>query len=53
MQMVDSCIGSYSNSVLFKNVEDRVVWVFSGVYGPNDDSFRRILWDELVRISSL
>lgn len=32
MQMVDSCIGSYSISVLFKNVEDRVVWVFFLVF---------------------
>jgi exonuclease III len=45
MEMEDSCIGSYSLSVLFRNVEDGVSLVFYGVYGPNDDSSRRILWD--------
>lgn len=33
--MVDSCAGSFSIAVIFKNVEDGVQWAFSEVYGPN------------------
>ena len=28
-------------------MEDHFVWAFGGVYGPNDDVERRILWEEL------
>lgn len=48
--MVGSCIGIYSVSVIFQNVEDEVRWMYSGVYGPNDDGSRRVLWEELVGI---
>lgn len=31
-------------------MEDGFDWACSGVYGPNDDSRRGLLWDELVEI---
>lgn len=38
-------MGSFSVSVVFKNVEDEVQWIFVGVYGPNNDSNKRLLWE--------
>jgi len=28
------------------------VWAFGGVYGPNDDGERRLLWDEMAGLMS-
>jgi hypothetical protein len=33
---------------MFKNVVDGFEWAFAGVYGPNGNSDRCWLWDELV-----
>jgi hypothetical protein len=49
LEMADLCVGMYSLSVLFKNVEDGYTWAFSGVYGSNDDSFRRMLLPEVIQ----
>jgi hypothetical protein len=35
-----------------RNTDDNLVWVFEGVYGPNDDGDRRVLWDELAGLMS-
>lgn len=32
----------------FKDVEDGFGWAFAGVYGPNTDSNRSSLWDEIA-----
>jgi hypothetical protein len=32
---------------------DLSVWDFAGVYGPNSDRNRRLLWDELAGVLSL
>lgn len=50
--MVDSCVSVFFLLVVFKNVEDRNLWAFLGVYGPNDDVSRRLLWKELARVYS-
>ena len=31
-------------------MEDGFIWACSGVYGPNDNNLRSVLWDELVGI---
>jgi hypothetical protein len=31
----------------------RITWAFAGVYGPNFDRDRRLLWDELADLISL
>ena len=31
---------------------DDFVWAYTGVYGPNDDSQRGALWEELARVHS-
>lgn len=42
--------GGFLFSFYQKGVEDGFDWACSGVYGPNDDSRRGLLWDELVEI---
>ena len=50
---VQNCVkGQFSLSCRFKNVQDQFEWVFSGVYGPNMDVDRFILWEELAGVRS-
>jgi hypothetical protein len=37
-----------SGGVTFRNVEDHFTWACAGVYGPNVDRDKRLIWDELV-----
>lgn len=48
--MVESCVGCFSVLVVLRNVDDGVLWGFSGVYGHNDASRRRLLWEELAGV---
>ena len=34
MDLIQAEIGSFSITILFKNVEDGFTWAFTGVYGP-------------------
>jgi hypothetical protein len=52
VEKVDVCLGVFTLSVSFRNVVDRFVWAFAGVYGPNSDIDRSLLWDELAGILS-
>jgi exonuclease III len=36
VEKLEDAIGYFSVSCKFKNVEDQKVWMFTGVYGPND-----------------
>ena len=47
MELVDSEIGLFSISCLFKMVEGGVHWMFSGVYGPVERNLKEIFWEEL------
>jgi hypothetical protein len=53
VECIDEAIGTFSLSCKFKSVLDQFVWAFSGVYGPNDNSERILLWEELSGISHL
>lgn len=53
VECIDEAIGTFSLSSKFKSVLDQFVWAFSGVYGPNDNSERFLLWEELSGISHL
>ena len=44
--------GQYSISCRFRNVQDQFEWAFLGVYGPNADAERFILWEELAGVRS-
>jgi exonuclease III len=50
VEKVEECVGVYTMFVTFKNVVDLSVWAFAGVYGPNFDRDRRLLWDELASV---
>jgi len=52
VEKVVSCVGVYSLSISFRNVVDRSTWAFAGVYGPNSDRDRSLLWDELAGLLS-
>ena len=51
--LVDSIVGSYSVSCLFRMSENGFLWAFSGVYGPVENSFRESFWEELGSIKGL
>ncbi|XP_035544586.1 uncharacterized protein LOC118347981 [Juglans regia] len=48
----DEFVGEFSVGCLFRNIDDGFLWAFAGVYGPNLDSERRMLWDELAGLCS-
>ena len=50
---IDSCMGRFVVTCLFRNVEDGLTWAFAGVYGPNRDQYRWRLWEELMGLISL
>lgn len=50
LELVESCVGCYSVLVVLRNLDDGALWGFSGVYGLNVDSWRRLLWEELARV---
>jgi hypothetical protein len=45
-------VGDYVVACMFKNVVDGFEWAFARVYGPNDNSDRRWLWDEMAGLLS-
>ena len=53
ISLVDSVVGSFSVSCLFRMPEDGFQWAFSGVYGPVENSFRESFWEELGSIKGL
>ena len=46
MELVNSEIGLFSISCVFKMVEGGFMWMFSGVYGPVERSLKEIFWEE-------
>lgn len=47
---LEDVVGYYSVSRKFKNIANQKVWMFYGVYGPNVNSERGVLWEELAGI---
>ena len=39
--------GNFTISCRFKNLNDNFVWVFTGIYGPTENTIRELLWNEL------
>ena len=50
VEKLEDAVRYFSVSCKFKNVEDQNVWMFIGVYGPNIDRDRSLMWDELVGV---
>jgi hypothetical protein len=47
VEKIEDCVGRYVVACLFRSVTENWEWAFAGVYGPNDDGVRSMLWDEL------
>jgi len=41
-------VGEFIVACSFRNIDDYFVWDFVGVYGPNVDYEKSLLWDELA-----
>ena len=52
VKKVEAVVGNYSLSCKFRSVFDQFEWIFTGVYGPNSDSERAFLWEELADLIS-
>ena len=52
VEHIEEAVGTFSISCKFKSTLDQFIWAFSGVYGPNADSDRHYLWEELSRVFS-
>jgi hypothetical protein len=47
VEKIEECVGKFIVACVFRSVTENCEWAFAGVYGPNDDGVRSILWDEL------
>ena len=47
MSRLETMVGSYSVSCLFKMVDDGFLWAFTGVYGPVEKYYKETFWEEL------
>jgi hypothetical protein len=52
VEKMDVYVGEFVVACSFRSVADDFSWAFAGVYGPNFDSLRSSLWDELAGLSS-
>ncbi|KAL4600472.1 hypothetical protein ACB092_11G201200, partial [Castanea dentata] len=46
VEKVEETLGHFSVSSKFNNVGDHFEWAFTGVYGPNLNKRRRLMWEE-------
>ena len=53
MELVESEIGHFSVTCMFKNVEDGFRWAFTGVYGPVKRNKREMFWEEMGALKGL
>ncbi|KAG6633159.1 hypothetical protein CIPAW_12G029100 [Carya illinoinensis] len=52
VERTEDFMGRYTVACSFKCVSNKFLWAFAGVYGPNPDTDRRLLWEELAGIHS-
>jgi endonuclease/exonuclease/phosphatase family metal-dependent hydrolase len=52
VEKIEVYVGEFVVACSFRSVADNFSWAFAGVYGPNIDSLRSSLWDELAGLSS-
>ncbi|RVX18605.1 Transposon TX1 uncharacterized 149 kDa protein [Vitis vinifera] len=50
VEVLEMEVGHFSISCRLRNVEDGLVWIFTGVYGPFFKEDREALWEELGAI---
>jgi hypothetical protein len=52
IEKLEDAVGNFSISCKFQFVLTRQEWVFTGVYGPQTDSDRLLMWEELADLYS-
>ena len=52
VEKLEEAVGDFSVSCRFRNVRDNFEWAFTGVYGPNVDREKRLMWEELAGLYS-
>jgi hypothetical protein len=52
VEKINEAVGLFSVSCKFRCVEDQYEWAFSGVYGPQSDRDKRLMWEELSGLVS-
>ena len=53
LDVLEMEVGHFSTSCRLRNVEDELVWIFIGVYGPFSREVRDCLWEELGAIRGI
>ncbi|RVX21567.1 hypothetical protein CK203_002085 [Vitis vinifera] len=53
LEVMETEVGKFSVSCGFRNVENGLAWIFTGVYGPFSKGDRECLWEELGAIRGL
>ena len=48
VEKIEEVVGHFSISCRFKNVSDQFEWAFTGIYGPNLNRKRHLMWEELA-----
>ena len=52
VEKLEEAVGNFSISCRFKNVNDHFEWAFTGIYGPNLNRNRHLMWEELAGLIS-
>ncbi|RVX05123.1 hypothetical protein CK203_020162 [Vitis vinifera] len=53
LEVLEMEVGKFSISCRFRNMEDGLTWIFTGVYGPFSREDRDCMWEELGAIRGL
>ncbi|RVW40426.1 hypothetical protein CK203_090038 [Vitis vinifera] len=53
LEVIEMEVGQFSISCRLRNVEDRFVWIFTGVYGPFSREDKEVFWEELGAIRGI
>ena len=53
IQLLEVLESRFSLSYKFKNCQDNFTWIFTGIYGPTKDEYRREMWEDLGAIRGL
>ncbi|RVX07561.1 Transposon TX1 uncharacterized 149 kDa protein [Vitis vinifera] len=53
LEVLEMEVGKFSISCRFRNVEDGLTWIFTGMYGPFSKKDRDCIWEELGAVRGL
>ena len=53
LEVLEIEVGNFSISCRLRNVEDGLVWMFTGVYGPFSREDRECMWEEIGAIRGI